>query len=215
MSSRSVFQAFTRLATGPRASKISNTIRRPALWQQPHFNTTIKMSSIGGASIGAGLYAMVSNPAQIAAEPEDAKDKAHHLKNGKGFINPWDSFVETSPFQFMRAIFWLVLTFCISTHKQQSTDLISGAKSPGKAKVPTPHPPRCPSVPQPLILHALLRNSARHGSATHATTWNSPAAYASSSTPSSKTAAHPSTSRACDASHRRPARLKISPLSTS
>lgn len=64
------------------------------------------MSSIGGAGIGAALYAVVSNPAQIAAQPEEAKEKAHHLKNGKGFVNPWDSYTETSPVQFMRMMLW-------------------------------------------------------------------------------------------------------------
>jgi hypothetical protein len=61
------------------------------------------MSSIGGAAIGAGLYAVVSNPAQIAAQPEDARDKKHHLKNGKGFTNPWESYTELSIWGFFKA----------------------------------------------------------------------------------------------------------------
>jgi N-acyl-phosphatidylethanolamine-hydrolysing phospholipase D len=68
-------------------------------WATPHFANTVKMSSIVGSAVGigsAGLYAVVSNPAQMGAEPEDAKDKAHHLKGGKGFRNPWDSFKEMS-----------------------------------------------------------------------------------------------------------------------
>lgn len=59
------------------------------------------MSSIGGAGIGAALYAAVSNPRQVAAQPEEAAAKAHHLKNGKGFTNPWDSYVELGAFQIM------------------------------------------------------------------------------------------------------------------
>lgn len=66
------------------------------------------MSSIGGAGIGAGFYAVVSSPAHSAAQPEGTEDKAHHLKHGKGFMNPWDSYVESSPFQIMKALFWLV-----------------------------------------------------------------------------------------------------------
>lgn len=64
------------------------------------------MSSIGGAGIGAGLYAVVSNPAQMAAKPEEADQKRHHLKNGKGFTNPWESYVEATPWELLSGIFW-------------------------------------------------------------------------------------------------------------
>lgn len=63
------------------------------------------MSSIGGAGISAGLYAAVSNPAQVLSQPEDAAAKAHHLKNGKGFTNPWDSYTELSPFTMLTGLF--------------------------------------------------------------------------------------------------------------
>lgn len=40
----------------------------------------------------AALYAAtVSSSAVTSATPEEAKDKRHHLKDGKGFTNPWDS----------------------------------------------------------------------------------------------------------------------------
>ena len=81
--------------------------KHQSFWQTPHFNTTVKMSSIGGASIGVGLYAAVSNPAQIAAKPEEADEKRHHLKGGKGFTNPWDSYVETSLWELLiKGMFW-------------------------------------------------------------------------------------------------------------
>jgi hypothetical protein len=65
------------------------------------------MSSIGGGAIGAGLYAVVSNPAQVAARPEEADEKKHHLKNGKGFTNPWDSYVDISPWTLLvKGMFW-------------------------------------------------------------------------------------------------------------
>ncbi|KNG49699.1 zn-dependent hydrolase oxidoreductase [Stemphylium lycopersici] len=79
----------------------------------PRFSTTttVKMSSIGGASIGAGLYAAVSNPAQIAARPEEAEEKRHHLRNGKGFTNPWDSYVDISPWTLLvKGMIWRKLT---------------------------------------------------------------------------------------------------------
>ncbi|UPX14123.1 uncharacterized protein EKO05_0004614 [Ascochyta rabiei] len=93
-----------------RLLKLSNTLpsakqQTGSFWQKPHFTTTIKMSSLGGAGISTGLYAAVSNPSQIAAQPEEAAAKAHHLKDGKGFTNPWDSYTELSPFQMIWGIF--------------------------------------------------------------------------------------------------------------
>ena len=44
------------------------------------------------ASAVAALYAAtVSSSSAPSAIPEEAKDKQHHLKDGKGFFNPWDS----------------------------------------------------------------------------------------------------------------------------
>lgn len=81
--------------------------KRQPFWQKPHFARTLKMSSIGGASIGVGLYAVVSNPAQIAAKPEEADEKRHHLKNGKGFTNPWDSYIESSAWELqIKGMLW-------------------------------------------------------------------------------------------------------------
>jgi len=57
------------------------------------FHHSAKMAS---ASTSATLYAAVTSPAQITgAEPEDAKELKHHLKHGKGFQNPWDSYKNT------------------------------------------------------------------------------------------------------------------------
>ncbi|KAL5118083.1 hypothetical protein ACEQ8H_004071 [Pleosporales sp. CAS-2024a] len=64
------------------------------------------MSSIGGAGISAALYAVVSNPAQVAAQPAGTEERAHHLKNGKGFTNPWDSYVESSPWKIVSTLLW-------------------------------------------------------------------------------------------------------------
>lgn len=47
---------------------------------------------MSGSGTAAALYAATVSPASITgAVPEEAKDKKHHLKNGKGFDNPWDS----------------------------------------------------------------------------------------------------------------------------
>lgn len=63
------------------------------------------MSSSGTA---AALYAATVSPASITgAVPEEAKDKQHHLQNGKGFNNPWDSWKEMSGPQ----IGWAILKY--------------------------------------------------------------------------------------------------------
>lgn len=60
------------------------------------FSSSPKMSSSGTA---AALYAAtVSSASVTGAVPEEAKDKRHHLKDGKGFHNPWDSWKEMSGF---------------------------------------------------------------------------------------------------------------------
>ena len=54
------------------------------------FHTTHKMA---GPATSAILYATtVSGASVTGAVPEEAKDKKHHLKDGKGFTNPWDSY---------------------------------------------------------------------------------------------------------------------------
>ena len=101
LSSRVIRRLFSESRTYRKLGKYQS------FWQTPHFGTTITMSSIGGASIGAGRYAVVSNPAQIAAKPEEADEKKHHLKGGKGFTNPWDSYVEISPWELLvKGMIW-------------------------------------------------------------------------------------------------------------
>ncbi|KAF2852803.1 Metallo-hydrolase/oxidoreductase [Plenodomus tracheiphilus IPT5] len=72
------------------------------------------MSSIGaGAGVIAGLYAAVSNPAVSLGltQPEEAKEKRHHLNGGKGFTNPWDSYVESGLWDLLiKGFFWRKIT---------------------------------------------------------------------------------------------------------
>jgi hypothetical protein len=57
------------------------------------------------ASTAVVLYASVISLSQITgAVPEDAKDKSHHVKGGKGFRNPWDSYLDRTFFQFLVAL---------------------------------------------------------------------------------------------------------------
>ena len=80
-------------------------------WSNPQFSASVKMSGaagVGAAAASAALYAVVSNPAQIGAQPEDAKDKKHHLKHGKGFQNPWESFISYSMPRLFGGMLWYV-----------------------------------------------------------------------------------------------------------
>lgn len=64
------------------------------------------MSASGTA---ASLYAATISPSSIVgAEPEEAKDNRHHLKDGKGFDNPWDSWKNMSGPAIGRAMAWYV-----------------------------------------------------------------------------------------------------------
>jgi hypothetical protein len=80
------------------------------IWQDPQLANTIKMSSAGlvAATGSAGLYALVTSPASIGAVPEDYEEKRHHLKGGKGFVNPWDSFKDFNPMRLMASMIWYV-----------------------------------------------------------------------------------------------------------
>lgn len=67
------------------------------------FSTSYRTMSSSGTA--ASLYAATISPASVTgAEPEEAKDKRHHLKDGKGFTNPWDSWREFSGPGIMKAM---------------------------------------------------------------------------------------------------------------
>lgn len=55
---------------------------------------------MNAASTSSALYAAVTSPAKVTgAVPEDTKELRHHLKDGKGFRNPWDSYQEWTVLQ--------------------------------------------------------------------------------------------------------------------
>ena len=60
---------------------------------------------MSSSATAAALYAAtVSSSAIAGAVPEDVKDKRHHLKDGKGFTNPWDSWKEMTGFGIGKAL---------------------------------------------------------------------------------------------------------------
>lgn len=84
--------------------------RRPA---KPESKSTanIRAMSSSGLPVAAALYACTMTPPMpLGAVPEESKDKAHHLKGGKGFTNPWESWKEMSGFQIGGAMAWRALT---------------------------------------------------------------------------------------------------------
>ena len=56
------------------------------------------------------LNAIVTSPEILSKRPESAALKAHHNKSGKGFINPWPSYVERSGPEIISKIIWARLT---------------------------------------------------------------------------------------------------------
>lgn len=188
MSQRSLRRFFNSAIA--RRSVHNTTHTAGPFWQKPQFSTAAKMSSIGGAGIGAGLYAAVSNPGQIAAQPEEAAAKAHHLKNGKGFTNPWESYSELSALQ----IFWGILSYVsLSAMLRALANDWTAVRSRARRINQILHPRLSPSAHLPSSPPARHPSSALHGSATRATTSSSPVACACSSTRCLRTAARPST----------------------
>ena len=62
---------------------------------------------MSSSATSAVLYAAsVSMSPNASAVPEEAKELRHHLKDGKGFQNPWDSWKEQSGPQIARAVLW-------------------------------------------------------------------------------------------------------------
>ena len=82
--------------------------------KKARFSTTKKRNfstspTMSGAGTAAALYATtISSSSITGAVPEEAKDKKHHLKDGKGFTNPWDSWREMTAGQIMKAMIWHV-----------------------------------------------------------------------------------------------------------
>ena len=69
-----------------------------------HFHTSPRMAS---SNTSLSLYlATVSIPSIFGAKPENALDKKHHLQNGKGFRNPWDSWREQTVPDLLGGLLW-------------------------------------------------------------------------------------------------------------
>lgn len=58
----------------------------------------------------AVLHALVASPETASTRPRDAGNKAHHNRRGKGYLNPWPSYIEQSGFQLGRQLAWMRIT---------------------------------------------------------------------------------------------------------
>lgn len=72
--------------------------------QRLQFHTSNKMES---QLTSAALYTTISLLTPGAGDvPKDTKDLKHHVKSGKGFLNPWDSYIEQTGPQIGGALLW-------------------------------------------------------------------------------------------------------------
>lgn len=57
--------------------------------------SVMAVKHISSGTVAATLYACTfSAPTALGAVPEESRAKPHHLKNGKGFTNPWESWAD-------------------------------------------------------------------------------------------------------------------------
>ncbi|CAG8973495.1 hypothetical protein HYALB_00002820 [Hymenoscyphus albidus] len=87
----------------------SSLLRRKHKPPTPTHNHTKRAMSNGMAAAMAYACTMTP-PSALGAVPEESKEKAHHLKDGKGFRNPWPSWVDQSPIKITSAMAWRAIT---------------------------------------------------------------------------------------------------------
>ena len=131
-------------------------LRNPTRQSRRSFYTTTQMSSSGTA---AALYAATVSPASIlGAVPEDAKDKQHHLKDGRGFTNPWDSWRSFTAWSIIKAM----AGYCFPQVLENRGSCAPGEEYQGLQMFQTQHPQQfqfasllfCPrEKPLPCVPH--------------------------------------------------------------
>lgn len=70
------------------------------------------MGSVGG--VGAVVYAVAVTEEEEEeggqTRPGEAAEKRHHLPGGRGYTNPWESYVEVGMWDLLvRGMFWYIL----------------------------------------------------------------------------------------------------------
>jgi hypothetical protein len=84
--------------------------RRPSRRvNEPAQKQTATQRTMSSGMTMAAVYALtLTSPTALGAVPEEAAEKAHHLKDGKGFTNPWESWREFNAPQLIRKMIWWV-----------------------------------------------------------------------------------------------------------
>ncbi|KAL2063027.1 hypothetical protein VTL71DRAFT_6099 [Oculimacula yallundae] len=106
---RSFFRSFSRHRP-LQTTSTSSTSSRP---RPQKIKATTRAAMSGGTTVAAAavLYACsVSSPTAPGAVPEDSATKAHHAKDGKGFVNPWPSWVDFNPLVIGGQMIWRRVT---------------------------------------------------------------------------------------------------------
>lgn len=112
---RSFLRFFTRIRVSAKTSKPFS----------PRTKTIANTMASATGGVTAALYAATfSVPTQSSTAPEDAKNLTHHNKHGKGFINPWPSWMEASPWSIGYEMIRLV------TPHSSSNTLLTWYQSP-------------------------------------------------------------------------------------
>lgn len=57
-----------------------------------------------GMAVAALYTCTMSSPAALDPVPEDSEAKKHHVNDGKGFTNPWESWKEMSTLEAVKAM---------------------------------------------------------------------------------------------------------------
>lgn len=114
---------------------------------------------MSSSATAAALYAAtVSSSAITGATPEGAKEKRHHVKDGKGFVNPWDSWKEMPGPAIAREMIWYV------THSIEELQLIlEGDDCQERPINPKPHLLRYPFESRTFSLPETRRPCAQPG----------------------------------------------------
>ena len=169
------------------------------------FSESPKMST---SATAAALYAATVSSSTIAgATPEEAKEKRHHLKDGKGFENPWDSWKVMPGSAIAKEIIWWIHDY---KFKAQLTP--EGAKYQEKPIVPRLHLRLCRFENRTSILGEIPIPCAQPGWAMHVITWNFQGASVYSLTQSSASDVVPLAGSVRNDIQQHPAKLKKFPL---
>lgn len=87
-----------------------NTRRVSTPLLRPYTRAFHQSAAMESSLTSAILSATVSSPSTASAQPSEVEEKRHHNKNGKGFVNPWDSYLDRGAPELLRKMAWRAIT---------------------------------------------------------------------------------------------------------